>query len=83
MEDAVNEVKGDEERRHEYMVWMAHEIEIREEGREEGRAEGREEGFLNAMAGMVRDRILTVAEAAKRANLTPEEFAEKTGLAVE
>ena len=44
LEDAVNAVRNNEERRREYMVMMAREMEIREEGREEGRAEGRMEG---------------------------------------
>ena len=44
LEEAVNDVKNSEERRREYMVMMAREMEIREEGREEGRVEGREEG---------------------------------------
>ena len=36
LDAAVNEVKNSEERRREYMVMMAREMEIREEGREEG-----------------------------------------------
>ncbi len=44
LEAAVDGVKSSEERRREYMVMMAREMEIREEGRAEGRAEGREEG---------------------------------------
>lgn len=36
MEAAVDGVKSSEERRHEYMVMMAREMEIRAEGREEG-----------------------------------------------
>ena len=44
LEDAVRGVKNSEERRREYMVMMAKEIEIREEGREEGLTKGRAEG---------------------------------------
>ena len=40
LDDAVNAVKNNEERRREYMVMMAREMEIREEGREEGREQG-------------------------------------------
>ena len=49
LDEAVNGIKSSEERRMEYMVMMAREMEIRAEGRiegrEEGRAEGREEGI--------------------------------------
>ena len=44
------------------------------------RSEGREEGFLNALIGLVKDGILPIAEAAKRANMTVPEFEEKSGL---
>ena len=48
LDDAVRKIKSSEERRHEYMIMMVRDEEIREEGRaegrEEGRAEGREEG---------------------------------------
>ena len=40
LDKAVNLIKSSEMRRHEYMVMMIHDMEIREEGREEGRAEG-------------------------------------------
>ena len=40
LDDAVQSVKCSEERRHEYMVMMIREMEIREEGREEGRILG-------------------------------------------
>ena len=57
--------------------------EVRNEGREEGREEGRTEGFLLAMAGLVKEKILTPEEAARRANITPEEFTRRTGSAAE
>ena len=44
------------------------------------RNEGIEEGFLKALIGLVKDGILTIADAAKRANMTVPEFEEKTGL---
>ena len=50
--------------------------EGREEGREEGRKEGREEGALQALASLVRDGVLSVEVAAKRAKLTEEAFIE-------
>lgn len=50
------------------------------EQRSEGRAEGRAEGFLEAMALLVNDGILTIAQAAVKANMTVSEFEDKTGL---
>ena len=52
LDDAVRLVKSSEERRHEYMVMMIREMEIREEGREEGRKEGNKEGKI---LGTMRD----------------------------
>ena len=53
-----------------------------EEGRAEGRAEGRTEGIeigeLRTLAGLVKDGILTLADASKRMNMTEEEFTAKT-----
>ena len=47
-------------------------------GREIGEARGREigeaMGFLKALIGLVKDNILTLADAAKRANMTIDEF---------
>ncbi|MBQ7266638.1 MAG: hypothetical protein IJS61_11165 [Firmicutes bacterium] len=56
----------------------------REEGIEKGREEGIEigeiKGFYNALVGLVKDKILTVSQAAQRANMSVEEFKKKTGL---
>ena len=41
---------------------------------------GREEGFFDALVKMVQKKRLTLAEAAEEANMTPAEFAEKSGL---
>ena len=49
-------------------------------GRAEGRAEGRVEGQINGFAGLVKDGLLSIAEAAKRCNMTTEEFAQKAGI---
>ncbi len=40
--------------------------------------EKREEGFLEALASLVKDGILTLADAAQRAGLSPAEFQSKT-----
>ena len=49
-----------------------------DEMRKESRREGRQEGLLEALAGLVKDGILTLADAAKRAGLSPAEFQSKT-----
>lgn len=50
---------------------------ILNEGRAEGRREGIREGILQTLSGLVRDGILTVADAASRAGLTEEVFVEE------
>ena len=50
------------------------------EGRAEGRAEGKAEGILSTLAGLVQDGILTVAQAAERANVSVSEFETLAGL---
>jgi hypothetical protein len=47
-----------------------------DEVREEGKAEGKEEGIFETLFGLVKDGILTVSEAAKRANMTEASFTE-------
>ena len=46
----------------------------------EGRAEGKAEGILSTLAGLVQDGILTVAQAAERANVSVSEFETLAGL---
>jgi hypothetical protein len=55
--------------------------EGRAEGRKEGREEGRAEGVLEPLATLVRDQVLTVAQAAERAMLDEAEFRARAGLA--
>lgn len=43
---------------------------------EEGRQEGRQEGFVKALVDLVKDGCLDLAEAAKRAKMTEEEFSD-------
>ena len=45
-----------------------------EEQREEGRAEGRAEGRLSLLVSLVKDGIISLAEAAKRAGVSEQEF---------
>jgi len=51
-----------------------------EEGRAQGRAEGRAEGMFDTLAGLVKDGILTLSEAAKRINMPLSEFQIKAGM---
>jgi hypothetical protein len=45
---------------------------------EEKIQEGKQEGILEALAGLVRDGVLSISDAATRAGLSPAEFQEKT-----
>ena len=45
-----------------------------EEGRREGRREGRKEGVINTLLILVKDGIISVEDAAKRANLSVGTF---------
>ncbi len=47
-----------------------------------GEARGEARGFLRALAELVKDGILTLSDAAKRADMTVDEFQNKTGLTV-
>lgn len=49
-------------------------------GREEGRAEGIEEGTISTLIELVKDGLLTVDAAAKRAKMSVSEFEVKVGL---
>lgn len=48
--------------------------EIREDSKAEGREEGREEGKLSVLVNLVKDKLLSVADAAKRLNMNEEQF---------
>ena len=48
--------------------------------RKREREEGREEGGLDMLIFLVKDKIVSISEAAKRADMTPEEFAEAAKL---
>lgn len=74
-EEHLKQVR-DERAREEY-VREEGEAKGREEGREEGKAEGREEGELKLLGELAEEGILTIEEAAKRKNMTKEEFQEK------
>ena len=48
--------------------------------RNDAREEGFLEGFLEALVRLVKDGILTIADAAKRANITAAEFEQKMSI---
>ena len=51
-----------------------------EEGKIRGKEEGRKEGIISTLAGLVKDGILSLADAAQRAGMTVSEFEIKAGL---
>ena len=50
---------------------------LKEEGREEGKEEGIGIGMLKLLICLVNDGEITIENAAKRLNITPEEFQKK------
>ena len=54
--------------------------DMKKNAKNEGIAEGMNKGFLEALVGLVKDGLISLAEAAKRANMTVSEFEDKTGL---
>ena len=48
-----------------------------EKGREEGEKKGRIEGRIGTYVDLIRDRVLSVSDAARRLDLTPAEFAHR------
>ena len=53
---------------------------IRADARAEGIEKGRAEGILKTLSSLVNDGIITISDAAKRANMPISEFKIKTGL---
>ena len=61
-----------EEKQMAYESWI--EKHFRDEGRAEGEKQGEQRGILKTLAGLIRDGILTIRDAALRANMTEDEF---------
>jgi predicted transposase/invertase (TIGR01784 family) len=80
LDKAVQAVRKNEKWRIGYMTLQMHYQEKyeqgKQEGRQEGRLEGKHEGTLETLFGLVKDGILTLSEAAKRADMTEAIFAE-------
>ena len=68
-EETINEVKGKE---YVTMCEVLDRVEAR--GREEGIKEGIKEGTVNVLISLVNDGILSIADAAKRADMSEERF---------
>ena len=76
--DAVEVAKENKEMKVEYMTYYMELRRSEERGREEGRAEGREdgrkEGRWSTLAELVRENILSLKDAAKKAGMSEEHF---------
>ena len=76
-EETINEVKGKE---HVTMCEVLDRVEARgmEKGMEKGIAKGREEGIkegtVQVLISLVKDGILSISDAAKRADMSEERF---------
>ena len=76
-EETINEVKGKE---NVTMCEVLDRVEARgiEKGREEGIKEGIKEGTINVLISLVKDGILSISDAAKRAGISVAEFKKYT-----
>ena len=76
-EETINELKGKEKVN---MCEVLDRVEARgiekgiEKGMEKGRVVGRQEGVISILASLVNDGILSIDEAAVRANMSAEDF---------
>ena len=68
-EETINEVKGKE---HVTMCEVLDRVEAR--GIAKGREEGIKEGTVNVLISLVKDGILSISDAAKRAGMSEERF---------
>ena len=72
--DAVEVAKENKEMKVEYMTYYM-ELRRREErGMEKGMEKGRQEGRWTTLAELVREGVLTLKEAAKKAGMSEENF---------
>ena len=88
LENAVNDIKSNEERRLEYMNMAIHEMEIKDEAFEQGIEQGIERGIeqgveqeqrknFNILVNSQRNGIITLEQAAAIAGMTADEFLAK------
>ena len=76
-EETINEVKGKE---YVTMCEVLDRVEARgmEKGIAKGREEGIKEGTINVLISLVKDGILSISDAAKRADMSVAEFKKYT-----
>ena len=74
----LSELFDEEALREQYDAAMAAQSEAR--GIKIGEAIGEANGIIKTLVGLVKDGILNVSDAAKRADMTVAEFEAKTGL---
>ena len=76
-EETINEMKGKE---HVTMCEVLDRVEARgmEKGIAKGREEGIKEGTINVLISLVKDGILSISDAAKRADMSVAEFKKYT-----
>lgn len=79
LDDEINKIGNDKDWWEMYMKTVVHDMDVRFEGIEIGRKEGIREGIMQNLISLVEDGILTVQEAAKRADLSEADFEEKMG----
>ncbi|MCI6158157.1 MAG: Rpn family recombination-promoting nuclease/putative transposase [Selenomonadaceae bacterium] len=72
--DAVEAAKENKDMKVEYMTFFMELRRREEKGREEGIVKGREEGRWTTLAELVREGILSLQEAAKKAGMSEEAF---------
>ena len=74
----LSELFDEKAYREQYDIALAAESEARGEAR--GKAIGEANGIIKTLVSLVKDGILTVSDAAKRADMTAAEFEAKSGL---
>ena len=74
----MSELFDEQAQREQYEI--AHDKEIMEQGIAAGIAEGKTTGILETLVGLVKDGVLSLVDAAKRANLSVSEFEALTGM---
>ena len=75
IDDIVDFANRDNDWRRGYMTYVQAQMDARNEGIAIGKARGRTEGALQMLTGLVRDGVLSIQEASKRANMSEKEFA--------
>ena len=72
--DAVEVAKKNKEMKVEYMTYYMELRRSEERGMEKGMEKGRKEGRWTTLAELVREGVLTLKEAAKKAGMSEEHF---------